>query len=142
MPNYNHVTLVGHITRDIEVRFIQSGTAVADIGLAVNDRVKKGNEWVDEVSFFDITLWGKTAENAAKFCKKGDPLLVDGKLKQESWEKDGQKRSKIKVIGNEIQFLGGKSGGSGQSSSRNDTPIQRNDNPRVANTTDEDDAPF
>lgn len=111
MASFNKVVLVGNVTRDIELRHIQSGTAVSEIGLAVNDRVKRNNEWVDETTFVDVVLWGRTAEVAAEYLAKGSPCLIEGRLKLETWEKDGQKRSKLKVIGEKLQLLGGKSGG-------------------------------
>jgi len=115
MASYNRVILVGNLTRDIELRYLQSGAAVADIGLAVNERVKKGNEWVDEANFFDITLFGKTAEVAAQYLTKGSNVLVEGRLRFETWEKDGQKRSKVKVIADKMQMLGGRGAGGGGS---------------------------
>lgn len=117
MASYNCVILVGNLTRDVELRYLQSGTAVADIGLAVNERVKKGNDWVDEANFFDVTLFGKTAEIAAQYLNRGSNVLVSGRLKFEQWEKDGQKRSKVKVIADKMQMLGSKqSGGQSQQS--------------------------
>lgn len=114
MANFNRVILMGNITRDIEVRYISSGTAVTDITLAVNDRRKKGDEWIEETSFIDVTLWGRNAEVVGEYLGKGSPLFVEGRLKQETWETDGQKKSKIKVIGERTQFIGGKgSGGRG-----------------------------
>ncbi len=112
MASYNRVVLVGNVTRDIEVRYLQSGTAVADIGLAVNDRRKnQQGEWIEETTFVDITLWGRTAEVAGEYLAKGAPVLIEGRLKLDTWESDGQKRSKLKVIGERMQMLGGRSGG-------------------------------
>ena len=121
MASYNRVILVGNLTRDVELRHLQSGSAVADISLAVNDRRKsQSGEWVEETSFVDVTLWGRTAEVASEYLSKGSPMLVEGRLKQESWEKDGQKRSKLKVVCEKMQMLsgggGGRSGGGGGSS--------------------------
>ncbi len=113
MASFNRVILVGNLTRDPELRYIPSGTAVAEIGLAVNDRVKKNDQWVDETTFVDITLWGRTAEVANEYLSKGAPVLIEGRLKLDSWEKDGQKRSKLKVIGERMQMLGGRDGGGG-----------------------------
>ena len=114
--SFNRVILVGNLTRDPECRYIPNGTAVTDIGLAVNDRRKTpSGEWVDEVTFVDITLWGRTAEVTTEYCTKGSPLLVEGRLKLDTWEAEGQKRSKMKVIGEKIQLLGSpgaKGGGS------------------------------
>mgnify|MGYP002624453894 CR=1 FL=1 len=113
MASYNRVILVGNLTRDPELRYISSGTAVSDIGLAVNDRVKRNDQWVDEATFVDITLWGRTAEVANEYLSKGSPVLIEGRLKFEQWEKDGQKRSKLKVVGERMQMLGGRDGGGG-----------------------------
>jgi single-strand DNA-binding protein len=126
MASYNKVVLVGNLTRDPELRYIPSGTAVSDIGLAVNDRVKRGDQWVDEATFVDITLWGRTAEIANEYLSKGSSVLIEGRLKLDRWEKDGQKHSKLKVVGERLQMLGGKGeggsrgsgSGSGRSSSR------------------------
>lgn len=113
MASYNRVVLVGNLTRDIELRYIPSGTAVAEIGLAVNDRVKKGDQWVDETTFVDVTLWGRTAEVANQYLSKGSNILIEGRLKLEQWEKDGQKRSKLKVVADKMQMLGGRGEGGG-----------------------------
>ncbi len=113
MASFNRVILVGNLTRDPELRYIPSGTAVSDIGLAVNDRVKRGDQWVDEVTFVDITLWGRTAEIANEYLSKGSPVLIEGRLKLDRWEKDGQKHSKLKVVGDRLQMLGSKEGGGG-----------------------------
>jgi single-strand DNA-binding protein len=110
MASFNQCILVGNLARDPEVKFLQSGTAVCEFGLAVNDRIKKGNDWIDEVSFFDVTFFGRTAEVCGEYLSKGANVLVAGRLKQETWEKDGQKRSKIKVIGDRMQMMGAKRG--------------------------------
>jgi single-strand DNA-binding protein len=113
MASFNRVILVGNLTRDPELRYIPSGTAVSDIGLAVNDRVKRGDQWVDEVTFVDITLWGRTAEIANEYLSKGSPLLVEGRLKLHTWEKDGQKHSKLRVTCERMQMLGSREGAGG-----------------------------
>jgi single-strand DNA-binding protein len=111
--SFNRVILVGNLTRDPELRYIPSGTAVTDVRLAVNDRVKNANgEWVDEATFVDVTLWGRTAEVAGEYLSKGSPVLIEGRLKLDSWEtSDGQKRSKLKVVCLRMQMLGGRDGG-------------------------------
>lgn len=122
MASYNRVILVGNLTRDIELRYTPGGTAVADVALAVNDRRKSASgEWVEEVTFVDITMWGRTAEVASEFLGKGSPILVEGRLKLDTWETDGQKRSKLKVVCDRMQMLsaggpGGSQGGGGASS--------------------------
>lgn len=113
MASFNRVILVGNLTRDPELRYLPSGTAVAEIGMAVNERVKKNDQWVDEVNFFDVTLWARTAEVANEYLSKGSSLLIEGRLKYDTWEKDGQKRSKIKIIGEKMQMLSGGGGGGG-----------------------------
>jgi len=102
---------MGNLTRDPELRYIPSGTAVSEIGLAVNDRVKKNNEWVDEVTFVDVTLWARTAEVANEYLSKGSSVLIEGRLKLDMWEKDGQKRSKLRVVADKMQMVGSKGGG-------------------------------
>ncbi len=114
MASFNRVILLGNLTRDIEVRYLQSGTAVADVGMAVNDRRKGQNgEWIEETTFVDVTLWGRTAEVAGEYLSKGSPLLVEGRLKYDTWEKDGQKRSKLTVVCERMQMVGSKGGGGG-----------------------------
>lgn len=113
MASYNRVVLVGNLTRDPELRYIPSGTAVSDITLAVNDRVKRNDQWIEETTFVDITLWARTAEVANEYLSKGAPVLIEGRLKLDRWEKDGQKFSKLKVIGERMQMLGGRGGGGG-----------------------------
>lgn len=113
MASYNRVVLVGNLTRDPELRYIPSGTAVSEIGLAVNDRVKKGDQWVDETTFVDVTLWARTAEVANQYLNKGSSVLIEGRLKLDTWEKDGQKRSKLRVVADKMQMLGGKGEGGG-----------------------------
>lgn len=123
MASYNRVVLVGNITRDIELRYIQSGMAVTDVTLAVNDRRKTSSgEWVEETTFVDVTLWGRTAEVAGEYLSKGSPILIEGRLKLDQWETDGQKRSKLRVVGEKMQMLGGRAGGDSGSPS---TPHSR-----------------
>lgn len=119
MASFNRVILLGNLTRDVDVRYLQGGRAVCDIGVAVNDRYKNSNgEWVEEVTFVDVTLWGRTAEVAAEYLSKGSPIFIEGRLKLDQWETDGQKRSKLKVIGDRIQLLGSKGSGGGGGSQR------------------------
>lgn len=114
MASHNRVILLGNITRDIEVRHTPQGTPVTDMGIAVNDKRKNAaGEWVDEVTYVDITLWGRLAEVAGQYCRKGSPIFVEGRLKLDTWEADGQKKSKMRVIGEKIQLLGGREGAGG-----------------------------
>lgn len=120
----NRVFLMGNVTRDPELRYISSGTAVTEIGLAINDRRKSASgEWIEETTFVDVTLWGRTAEIAGEYVTKGSPLLVEGRLKLDTWEKDGKKNSKLRVVGDRMHLIGSKSGsraegGSGGGGSR------------------------
>ena len=110
MANFNKVILAGNLTRDVELKYIPSGTAVADITLAVNDKRKDKDtdQWVENTTFVDVTLWGRTAEVASEYLSKGSPALIEGRLKLDTWEKDGQKRSKLRVVGENMQMLGSK----------------------------------
>ncbi len=126
MASYNRVILVGNVTRDPELRYIPSGTPVTEIGVAVNDRRKNSNgEWVDETTFVDVTLWARTAEVACEYLSKGSSVLIEGRLKLDTWENnEGQKRSKLRVVGERMQMLGGRggsSGGGGSSPARQDS---------------------
>lgn len=115
MASFNKVILLGNVTRDPELRYISSGTAVTDIGLAVNDRRKNAaGEWVEETTFVDVTLWGRTAEVAGEYVQKGSPLLIEGRLKLDTWEKDGKKNSKLRVVGERMQLLGSRGEGGGK----------------------------
>ncbi len=108
----NRVFLMGNVTRDPELRYIANGTAVTDIGLAINDRRKSASgEWVEETTFVDVTLWGRTAEIAGEYVTKGAPLLVEGRLKLDTWEKDGKKNSKLRVVGDRMHLIGPRGGG-------------------------------
>ena len=115
MASFNRVILLGNVTRDLELRYTPSGTAVTDLGLAVNDRWKNAaGEWVEETTFVDVTLWARTAEVASEYLSKGSPVLIEGRLKLDSWEtNDGQKRSKLKVVGERMQFIGSRGGAEG-----------------------------
>lgn len=112
MASFNRVVLLGNVTRDPELRYIASGTAVTEIGLAVNDRRKTATgEWIDETTFVDVTLWGRTAEIAGEYVTKGSPLMIEGRLKLDTWEKDGKKNSKLRVVGERMVLLGSKGDG-------------------------------
>ena len=109
MASFNRVILLGNITRDIELRHTPSNLAVTEVGLAVNDKRKDANgQWVEETTFVDVTLWGRTAEVAKEYLGKGSPILIEGRLKLDTWETDGQKRSKLRVVGEKMQMLGSK----------------------------------
>ena len=121
MASFNRVILMGNITRDIELRYTPGGQAVTDVGLAVNDRRKnQAGEWVDETTFVDVTLWGRTAEIASEYLSKGSPVLFEGRLKLDTWEQEGQKRSKLRVVGERMQMLGARPGAGGGRPERGD----------------------
>ena len=108
MANLNKVFLIGNLTRDPELRYIPSGAAVADIGIAVNRSfTKKDGEKSEETLFVKVVVWGKQAESSAKYLSKGRPVFIEGRLQSRSWEdKDGQKRSAMEVVAERVQFLG------------------------------------
>ncbi len=119
MASFNRVILMGNLTRDPELRYIQSGTAVTDLGLAVNDKRKGPNgDWIEEVTFVDVTVWARNAEVASEYLTKGSPVLIEGRLKLDTWEKDGQKHSKLKVVCDQLRLLGGRGGAGGRTSER------------------------
>ena len=110
MVSYNRVILAGNLTRDPELRFTNDGVPVCNFGLAQNN--VRGN--TDHVNFFDVSAWRELGETVANYKKKGDPILLEGRLQYRTWEaQDGSKRSKVDVVADNIQFLGGKSEGNG-----------------------------
>lgn len=109
----NRVTLIGRLTRDAELKYTNSGLAVCKLGLAVNYRKRSGDQWADEVSFFDVTIFGRQGESINQYLQKGKQIAVDGELRQDRWEQDGQPRSKVTIIANNVQLLGGAGGGGG-----------------------------
>jgi single-strand DNA-binding protein len=111
MANLNKVMLIGNLTRDVELKTLNTGTSIAQIGLAINRKWKDhAGADKEEVTFVDCEAWGKTAEIMAKYLTKGKPVYLEGRLKLDVWEKDGEKRSKLKVVVESFQFLGGKGG--------------------------------
>ncbi len=120
MANYNKVILVGNLTRDPEKRLTPSGTAVTEFGLAVNrNYTTQSGERREETCFVEIVTWGRLAETCEQYLSKGRPVLVDGRLEFSSWEdRDGQKRSKLRVRADTVQFLGGRGGDDGGRDSR------------------------
>lgn len=110
MAGYSKVIMIGNLCRDPELKYLDSGTALCNFAVAVNRTWKKDGEKKEEVSFIDVTAWARTAEVIAEYFAKGDPIMIEGHLKQESWEdkNTGDKRSKLKVIAEGFQFVGGK----------------------------------
>ena len=110
MTDLNHVIEIGRLTRDIGERdfgYTTGGTARLNLSIAVNRSVKKNGAWTDSVSYFDVTVWGKPAENIKQYLHKGKQIAVNGFLDQQRWEKDGQKFSKVVIVANTVQLLGG-----------------------------------
>lgn len=108
MQDLNHIDLIGRITQEIgenDFGYISTGTAKLQLHIANNESRKKGDKWEDEASYFDITVWGKPAENLKQKIRKGLLIAVSGRLKQDRWEKDGQKKSKIYINADSVQIL-------------------------------------
>ncbi len=118
--NINTVVVTGNLTRDPELRHLQSGTAVCKLRVAVNSRRKdQSGEWVDKPNYFDVTVWGAQGENCSNYLTKGRPVAIEGRLEWREWEgQDGNKRQSVEIIANSVQFLG----------SRGDTPAQGSGN--------------
>lgn len=116
MASYNKVMIMGNITRDIELRATPKGTSVADLGLACN-RVRMGDDGqkIEEVTYVDVTLWGRQAELASQYLSKGRPVFIEGRLQTDSWtdKETGKQRSRLKVVGENMQFIGSPSGNNG-----------------------------
>ena len=105
MPDYNLAVLIGRLTRNPELKYLPSGVAVANFSIAINSSWGSGAEKKEKTTFIDITAWKRTAELAAEYLTKGSSVMITGSIDQETWEKDGQKRSKLKVTAQRIQFL-------------------------------------
>ena len=129
MQGFNKVILAGNLTRDPEMRYTPSGTAVARLGLAVNRKWKDSqtNEMKEEVTFVDVDAWGKQAEAISQYLKKGRPVFIEGRLQLDSWEdkQSGQKRNKLKVVADNVQFLGSRGGAGGGPDEGDEAPRSR-----------------
>lgn len=123
MASFNKVILLGNLTRDPEVRYTPKGSAVCDLGIAVN-RVytTEGGERREEVTFVDVVLWARLAEIAGEYLRKGRPVFIEGRLQMDSWDdkQTGQKRTKLRVVGESMQLLGGRPGGAGGETAEED----------------------
>jgi single-strand DNA-binding protein len=159
MANLNKVLLIGRLTRDPESRSTSSGTSVVSFGLAVNRTYvrREGGEKVEETCFVDCEAWGKTGETIARYLRKGRSMFVEGRLRFDSWEKDGQRRSKLSVVVDNFQFLdagrdgGGREGGGERAGSERDehrAPVGSRSGPPESTPQDDypggpvDDIPF
>jgi single-strand DNA-binding protein len=113
MADINHVVLVGRLVRDAELKYTAGGQAVSNFSIAINRRRKNGEQWEDEVHYFDIVLWGRQGESLNQYLLKGKQVGIEGELRQDRWQQDGQNRSKVHIFANNIQLLGGSGSGSG-----------------------------
>ena len=137
MTSFNKVILLGNLTRDPEVRYTPNGSAVASFAIAVNRKYKHGEETKEEVSYFDIVVFGKQAENCGQYLNKGDAALIEGRLQQRRWDdkESGQKRSKVEVAAQSVTFMpkrsqgGSQGGGHSQSEPAPETPVDEGDIP-------------
>ena len=114
MQDINSVVLVGRLVRDIDLTYLQSGKAIGKISIAVNRSKKQNNEWINETSYFEVSLFGKIAENLKPYLVKGQQIAVVGSLKQDRWEKDGSNHSKVTILADNIQLLGNSNRGNNQ----------------------------
>ena len=153
MANFNKVILMGNLTRDPEIRYTPKGTAVAEIGLAINRFFAGENgEKREETTFVDVTLWGRTAEIAGEYLKKGRPVFIEGRLQLDTWEdkQSGQKRSKLRVVAEGMQLIGSRGGSAGggpeegEEGSRSRAGTRSSAPPKNAPSAepDDDDIPF
>src|SRR5881392_4153718 len=142
MASFNKVILLGNLTRDPEVRYTPKGTAVTELGMAENGEKR------EETTFVDVTLWGRTAEIAGEYLKKGRPVFIEGRLQLDTWDdkQSGQKRSKLKVIGEGLQLLGGRpgggSGGDEEGGSRSSSRPAPPPKAAAPSESDDDEIPF
>jgi len=151
MADLNRVFLMGNLTRDPEVRYTPSGKAVGDLRLAITSRFKNN----EDVCYVDVTVWDRQAETCGEYLRKGSPVMVEGRLKFDEWERDGQKRSKLSVVASRVQFMGsprgaeyrdgsgsqGAPGGRDERSADADRPPAQ-DEPPAEGAEDDDNLPF
>jgi len=153
MPSFNKVILLGNLTRDPEVRYTPKGSAVCDLGIAVNRQYTlDSGEKREEVTYVDVVLWSRLAEIAGEYLKKGRPVFIEGRLQMDTWDdkQTGQKRSKLRVIGETMQLLGsrppagaaGGEGGDDDRQSRGAKPTTPPPKPAESAEPDEDEIPF
>lgn len=126
MNDLNSVMVIGRLTRDAERKYTSAGLAVCKFSIANGYSKKVGDKWEEQVNFFDVTLFGKSGESLAQYLVKGKQVAVCGELRQERWEKDGDKRSKVEIIAQNVQLLGGKDSHGDKAS---DAPTARYDRP-------------
>ena len=138
--NINRVVLTGNLTRDPELRALQSGTSVCSLRIASNARRKQNGEWVDKPNYFSVTVWGAQGENCARFLSKGRAVCVDGRLDWREWVQDDSKRESVEIVAESVQFLGAPAEHASDSS---DLHVQRESALAPAGAgEDADDIPF
>ncbi|MGA2977514.1 MAG: single-stranded DNA-binding protein [Spirochaetia bacterium] len=148
MADINRVILVGRLTRNAELKYTNNGSAVSKFGIAINQRRKKDDQWVDEAHFFDVVVWGKTAESLSQYLVKGKQVGIEGQLRQDRWEQEGQARSKVEIVATNVMLLGTGTGAGSRPASPGPGPEARSsgsDSPEggaPAPDNFEDDIPF
>ena len=145
MANLNKVLLLGNVTRDPEVRYTPKGSAVCDLGIAVNRAyTTDSGEKREEVTFVDVTLWGRTAEVASEYLKKGRPVFIEGRLQMDTWDdkQTGQKRTRLRVVAENMQLLGGRPSGGAPEASGESRQTSAPPKKSTAPEADEDEIPF
>ena len=145
MANLNKVFLLGNVTRDPEIRYTPKGSAVCDLGIAVNrNYTTDSGEKREEVTFVDVTLWGRTAEVAGEYVKKGRPVFVEGRLQMDTWDdkQTGQKRTRLRVVAENMQMLGGRPPGGAAEASGESRQTSTPPKAPSASAPDEDEIPF
>src|SRR5690348_15636609 len=147
MASFNKVILLGNLTRDPEVRYTPKGSAVCDLGIAVNRiYTTEGGERREEVTYVDVVLWARLAEIAGEYLKKGRPVFIEGRLQMDSWDdkQTGQKRTRLRVVGETMQLLGGRPGGAAGSGEVAGETRQPSAPPKTSAQAepDEDEIPF
>ena len=141
MSNFNKVILMGHLSRDVELKSVNSGTSLVELGVAVNERRKSAEgTWKEQVHFIDVTFWGKKADVIAQYLAKGDPILIEGRLKQTRGEANGKNHSRINVYGEQFSFVGSRQYGS--EVIMEPTDLELDTNARKTATMPDDDIPF
>lgn len=141
--SFNKVIIMGNLTRDPELKYLSSGKPVTKFSIAINDKFKKGEEFVENVSYFDVVVFGRQAETCNEYLSKGRPALIEGRLQQGRWEaQDGTKRSKVEIVASKVVFLGGGRSESGGGSSSGDGKSSGGGGDDSFDTVSDDDIPF
>ncbi len=142
MADVNHVILIGRCTRDADLKYTSGGMAVCKFAIAVNRRRKQGEQWVDEASFFDIVLWGKSGESLNQYLVKGKQVAVEGELHQNRWQNEGKSMSKVEIMANSVQLLGGDKNTQGSAPDARNSPSRAPDSNSDAQPDFDSDIPF